>query len=240
LADRREHLPEKGVDLDDVQHYSSNARIHGLSDGIFGVAMTLLVLEIAVPAADLSHDAIVTLLTHELPKILVYAMSFIILGTYWVGHAIQFHYIIRADRPLMVRTVVFLLFVTFVPFSTAFLGNHHEDRLAIAVYCANLALCGLANVATLAHATKDPLMLHAAMDKRIFRGITASFLAGPLMYLIAFLVSLVNVTAAFVICVAVPILTFFPNPFWGRIFARFARNRAAADEEAAAERAEAR
>jgi uncharacterized membrane protein len=236
-VDRRAHLPEKVVDLDDADHYSGVGRIHGLSDGVFAVAMTLLVLPLVVEPG-LKADEVQNALVAMLPKLLVYAMSFIILGTYWVGHAIQFHYVIRADRPLMVRTILFLFFVSLVPFSTAFLGNYPENRIAIAVYCVNLAICGIANVATLLHATKDPLMLHRAMDRRIFRGVRAAFLGGPLLYAVAFLLSLVSVRAAFVLCVAVPIVTFFPNPFWGRVYARFVGNRAAAEEEEAAARRE--
>jgi uncharacterized membrane protein len=236
VADKRAHLPESVVHLDDVQHYSSNHRLVGLSDGVFAVAMTLLVLEVVVPAG-LGRDELLHTLQEELVKILVYGMSFIILGVYWIGHAIQFHYVIRADRPLMVRTVIFLFFVTLVPFSTKLLGDYWKEALPIGIYCANLALCGVALVSTLTYATKDPLMLHPVMDRRIFRGIRAAYLTGPILYAVAFLVSLVNTPAAFVVCVAVPILTFFPNPFWGRVFARFVGNRGAAEEEEAQERA---
>lgn len=200
--------------LDDVQHYSGVHRISGLADGVFSIAMTLLVLEIAIPA---THEEF---LGDVLPHLLVFAMSFIILGTYWVGHAIQFHYVIRADRPLMVRTVLFLMFVSLVPFSTAFLAADRTDRLAIGVYTANLALCGLFMQNTLLYATRDPLMLHPVMDRRIFRGIRAAYVVGPMLYAIAFLVALGSPIAGFVICVAVPIMTFFPNPFWGRVYRR--------------------
>jgi uncharacterized membrane protein len=231
---KRAHLPEQVVDLDDADHYSDTSRIKGLSDGVFSIAMTLLAFTLIehLPGDDVAAMTAAGFVDSFGPSLLLYGMSFVILGTYWVGHAIQFHYIVRSDRPLMVRTVIFLMFVSIVPFSTAFLARYPTDRIAIAVYCANLALAGIANLGTLLHATKDPLMLHRVMDRRIFRGVRAAFLTGPILYVIAFLVSLASATAAFVVCVAVPILTFFPNPFWGRVYARLVGNR---DADGAAE-----
>jgi uncharacterized membrane protein len=198
---------------------------------VFSIAMTLLVLELAVPE---SRDVAERLAHFEhvlLWKMIVYAMSFIVLGSYWVGHSVAFHYIIRADRPLMVWTVLFLLFVALVPFSTAFLGTYPFDRLAIGVYCVNLVFCGLLLERGLAHATKDPLMLHRSFDRRIFRGTRTALLLGPGLFTVALAVSFVNAKAAFVLCVAVPLLTFFPNPLWGRMYRRMAAGREPPREE---------
>lgn len=203
--------------LDDVRHYSGVHRISGLADGVFSIAMTLLVLELTVPEASGAHAV---LEWEFLRKLLVYAMSFVILGTYWIGHAIQFHYVIRADRPLMVRTVMFLMFVSLVPFSTAFLGDHYTSRVAIGFYTANLALCGMMMQGNLLYATKDPLMLHDVMDQRVFRGIRAAYMVGPILYALAFLIATLSPIVGFAICVLIPIATFFPNPFWGKLYAR--------------------
>ncbi|MCA1812327.1 MAG: DUF1211 domain-containing protein [Halobacteriales archaeon] len=214
---QRPHIPAVVTDLDDTDHYSGTHRIAGLSDGVFSIAMTLLALplieELPRTAQPLAFQAF---LDAFLTPILVYAMSFIILGTFWIGHSIQFHYVVRSDRPLMVRTVLFLVFVSLLPFSTAYLSRFEEDHVAIALYCANLALCGVALHSSLIYATKDPKLLHRVFDKRIFRGLRISFLLGPTLYTLAFAVSLMSTRAAFLLCILVPILTFFPNPFWGK------------------------
>jgi uncharacterized membrane protein len=236
VADRS-HIPERVVDLDDADHYSDTSRIKGLSDGVFAIAMTLLAFTLieGMPAEAYTWDGF----THEFgTSLLVYAMTFIVLGVYWISHAIQFHYVIRADRPLMVRTVLFLVFVSLVPFTATYLGRFPDDRLAIGLYCADLALCGVALVGALLYATKDPLMLHRVMDQRILRALRAAYLSGPLLYLLAFLVALASPRIGFFLCISVPIITFFPNPFWGRIYARVIGNRAAAVEEEAHERDE--
>jgi len=218
----RPHIPDQVTSLDDVRHYSHVHRISGLADGVFSIAMTLLVLELVVPGHG-SDAELLAKLDDLYPKFLVYAMSFVILGAYWVGHAIQFHYVIRADRPLMVRTVMFLMLVSLVPFSTAFLGDNPTSRVTIGFYALNLALCGMLMHGMLLYATKDPLMLNDVFDKRIFRGVRIAYVLGPALYVVAFLVALVSPLAGFVICIAVPLLTFFPNPFWGKIYSRFTR-----------------
>jgi len=232
LRDARLHLPESVKHLDDADHYSDTSRIKSLSDGVFSIAMTLLAFTLIVDLPGAPYAGGDFLGAFGL-KLVVYAMSFVVLGVYWISHAIQFHYVVRADRPLMVRTIVFLVFVSLVPFSAHYLGTFTTDRLAIALYCADLALCGVALASMLLYATKDPLMLHPVMDRRIFRGLRAAYLAGPILYVLAFVVSIVSTRVAFFICVAVPIVTFFPNPFWGKIFARAVGNRAAAEEESA-------
>jgi uncharacterized membrane protein len=225
----RPHIPEKVHDLDHEAHYSDTSRIKALSDGVFSIAMTLLAFtliairpkEAATPQAFWDEFHV---------PLLVYAMSFILLGTYWVAHAIAFHYIVRSDRPLMVTTVIYLVFVSLVPFTTDYLGSFPYDRLAIGIYCANLILCGLALQQTLLYATKDPIMLNPVFDRRIFRGTRLALAVGPILFAVAFVVSMFNAVAGFVVCVAVPILTFFPNPFWGRLYRRFYQGRQPAQE----------
>lgn len=226
----RPHVPDEVVSLDDPDHYSGTHRIAGLADGVFAIAMTLLALTLiehlppgALSLAEFEH--------HFGVPLLVYGMTFIILGTYWVSHAIQMHYVVRADRPLMVRTVLFLIFVSLVPFSTGYLGTTARflDPLAIALYCANLALCGFALQRTLLYATLDPHMLHRVFDKRIFRALHVSFLIGPALYVVAGAVAWsVSPRVAFAMCVVVPVFTFFPNPFWGKLYARIVTDRKAA------------
>jgi uncharacterized membrane protein len=233
VEEKRRHLPEVVVDLDDVQHYSSTERIRALSDGVFSIAMTLLAFTLVEHIPNGAPLSPADYRTEFLGPGLVYTMSFVVLGTFWIGHAIQFHYIVRSDRPLMVRTVLFLVFVSLVPFTAAYLGRFNDNPIAIVAYTANVMACGLFLQGTLLYATKDPLMLHPVMDMRIFRGIRAAYLAGPILYAIALALAFVNPWVAFGMCVAIPILTFFPNPFWGKVYRRVVGNaRSKVDEDA--------
>ena len=101
-------------------------RIEALADGIFAVAMTLLVLDIKSPvnrefetAADLVNYLVA--LEHSFA---MYAISFFVLAIFWISHHLLFHFVRHVDRRLLWLNVGFLLLVTFVPFSTDLLGDH--------------------------------------------------------------------------------------------------------------------
>lgn len=122
----------------------SSERIAALSDGIFAVAMTLLALELHAPLREAIHGeqelrAALVLLA---PKILLYLMSFLTLGIFWVGQQTQLNHLERANRNLSWIHLCFLFAVTLMPFSTALLGEHLELRTALAWYWANIFLLG--------------------------------------------------------------------------------------------------
>ncbi len=119
-------------------------RLAALSDGIFAFAMTLLALDLRVPAAELVHSE------HDLghalagiaPRLLVYGMSFVTLGIFWNGQQVQFNYLARSDRNFTWIHIAFLASVTLIPFSTALLAQFIRYRLALVVYWLNIVLLG--------------------------------------------------------------------------------------------------
>src|SRR5712671_2408629 len=99
----------------------SRLRLDAISDGIFGVAMTLLVLTLVVPTAMEVHDAgnLWHALLELMPNVVTYFMSFLTLGIFWVAQETQSSEVERTDRDYTWIMLAFLLFVTLVPFSTA-------------------------------------------------------------------------------------------------------------------------
>lgn len=124
----------------------SAERLAALSDGVFAVAMTLLVLDLRAPAAEAIHGehdlwrALVTLA----PRLLMYMMSFLTLGIFWVGQQTQLNHLQRSDRSLTWIHLAFLFVVTVTPFSTALLAEYTRYRLALLVYWLNILLLGVA------------------------------------------------------------------------------------------------
>ena len=122
----------------------SAERLAALSDGVFAVAMTLLVLDLRAPAAGAIHSE------HELgrallalsPRLLMYMMSFMTLGIFWVGQQTQLNHLERSNRSLTWIHLTFLFVVTVTPFSTALLAEHTRYRTALVVYWVNIALLG--------------------------------------------------------------------------------------------------
>ena len=122
----------------------SAERLAALSDGVFAVAMTLLVLDLRAPAAEAirsEHDLGHALLALS-PRLLMYMMSFMTLGIFWVGQQTQLNHLERSSRSLTWIHLAFLFVVTTVPFSTALLAEHTHYRTALVVYWVNIALLG--------------------------------------------------------------------------------------------------
>ena len=119
-------------------------RLAALSDGIFAVAMTLLVLDLRVPAMaavqgerDLLHA-----LAALVPKLVMYAMSFLTLVIFWVGQQTQLNHLARSDRSLTWIHLAFLFAVTLTPFSTMLLAEYIAYRTALLLYWLNILLLG--------------------------------------------------------------------------------------------------
>jgi uncharacterized membrane protein len=120
-------------------------RLAALSDGIFAVAMTLLVLDLRIPATQLiqsEHD-LWHALTALSPQIVMYMMSFMTLGIFWVGQQTQLNYLARSNRTLTWIHIVFLFAVTVTPFSTRLLAEFPAYRTALLAYWVNLLLLGI-------------------------------------------------------------------------------------------------
>jgi uncharacterized membrane protein len=120
-------------------------RIGALSDGVFAIAMTLIVLEIHVP--ELSDGATDGDLWNALlllaPRFVTYLLSFLTLGIFWAGQQTQLNHMSRANRDLSWIYVGFLAFVALMPFTTSLLAEHIELRLALIIYWLNIVVLGM-------------------------------------------------------------------------------------------------
>jgi uncharacterized membrane protein len=124
-------------------------RVEALADGIFAVAMTILVLDLHVP--DLAHDAPDLLVQQQLaallPRAVAYVSGFVVLGTMWVGHHIHMHFIRRVDRTLLWINLLFLLSVTFIPFAVAVIGAFGPRKVPCLLYGADLMIAATSLIA---------------------------------------------------------------------------------------------
>ncbi len=138
------------------------SRIAALADGIFAVVMTLLVLDLKLPESFTAQtDADVWRSLVELKERFgAYALSFVVLGTYWVSHHLQFHFVHRVSRALLWLNLFFLLVVTLVPFSTNLLAGHGYLRAPIIVYGSHLLLLSLLLLLHLRHLRRHPELCH--------------------------------------------------------------------------------
>ena len=154
----------------------SAERLGSLSDGVFAFAMTLLVLDLRLPVAEAIHSE--SQLRHGLaalaPNLLTYLLSFMTLGIFWVGQHTQLSKVKRSERGLTWIHLVFLLMVTFVPFSTKLLAAFITYRTALAIYWLNIVGLGASLYWSWAYVAKAGLVkdeappgLDAAVRRRI-------------------------------------------------------------------------
>jgi uncharacterized membrane protein len=160
-------------------------RIAALSDGIFAVAMTLLVLDLRVPAAEAIHSE------HDLrhvlvalsPRLLIFIMSVMTNGIFWVGQQTQLNHFARSDRNLAWIHIAFLGCVSLTPFTTSLLAEFIHYRTALLVYWFNILLLGTILYWSWHYATRAKLLaedipgeIHPAVKSRIL--IAQSLYAG--------------------------------------------------------------
>jgi uncharacterized membrane protein len=188
----------------------AKSRIEALSDGIFAVAMTLLVLDIKPPAV-LEAAALPRELLALWPRCLSYAVSFLMLGIYWVGQHNQFHLIRCADRTLLWINIVFLMTTSFVPFSTALLSAYPLWPSAQAVYGANLIAIGLVLLWHWMYATQRHRLVDPELDDRMIRFVIRRILIGPVLFTLAIALSSLSAVASLALYVVAPLIYLLPG-----------------------------
>lgn len=189
------------------KEWMNTSRIQTLIDGIFAIAMTLLVLNLEIPdfPSDVTDATLSTFLIGMIPKFYVYGLSFILLAVFWrVNHG-QFHFIKKADMALIWINVSWLLFVALVPFSTILIGEYGDLQSAALFFNSNMFIIGSLSFTNWYYAYKKDL---TDMDKspqtfRRYMGINLSF---PLASLIAIGVSLVHPTLSTTVYATIPII----------------------------------
>jgi uncharacterized membrane protein len=138
-------------------HEKVLGRILAFSDGVFAFAITLLILDVRLPAETLKANLGSTLISLW-PNYMAFLLSFVVIGIHWSTHVRLFRDIIRYDQKLIWLNLLFLLFIVVIPFSTSLLSLHLV-RLSVIVYAALMACAGYMHTVLRLHAgNKDRLI----------------------------------------------------------------------------------
>jgi uncharacterized membrane protein len=163
---------------------NETARIEAFSDGVFAIAITLLIIEIHVPhhehAAALGHD-----LLRLWPSYLGYLTSFLTIGVMWVNHHVVFSYITRADRTLMFLNTLLLLMIAFVPFPTAVLAQFIETdgaRAGAVLYGATLTVTAVVFFVWWRYSAHERRLIGDHVSDEQIDEITRAYNPGTLLY----------------------------------------------------------
>lgn len=187
----------------------STGRIETLVDGVFAIVLTLLVLEIHAPEGT-SETQLIHQLLALYPKLISFAISFVILGIFWFGHRMEYHYIRRSDRILIWLNLLFLMCITFIPFSASLLGENLEYRTATIVYGFNLIAAGVVRYIHWRYATDGHRLVDLDMDVQIIHKVGRIFLVVPFIYLFTICLSFLSITISLILYALVPALYIRP------------------------------
>jgi uncharacterized membrane protein len=167
-------------------------RLVFFSDAVIAIAITLLVVTLALPEAT---ENVGDALLDRWPQMLSYVLSFLVIGVFWMAHHRIFRYVRSIDQRLIWLNLLFLMCVAFIPFPTGVLGDHDGSRGAIVFYAATIGLTGtvLASIwQYLIHAGH----LNERADAKIVRYLTRRSLVTPISFLVSIPLSFVSLRLA--------------------------------------------
>lgn len=193
-------------------------RIEAFSDGVFAIAVTLLVLNIG--SGSIGKTPIDIALVKLLPDILAYILSFMIIGVYWVAHHTMMHYVTTVDRNALWINNLTLMCIAFMPFSTQLLSRYPASPVSFLVYCVTLSA---------ANVTGSWFWLYLSFRKRyVDKTVTDEFARQVLLlhlspigiYALAFFLSFFSGIASSILMGIVPLFFILPNPMFRRLLSR--------------------
>jgi uncharacterized membrane protein len=196
----------------------STGRIEAFSDGVFAIAITILILELGIP--ELPKTMPKELIAQELGrkllelwpgKLVAYMLSFVVIGTYWVSHHMVFHHIRHSNRMLLWLNILFLLCVSFIPFPAALLGHYFEQRIAVIIYAATLGFTSLVSQAIWLYASRGRRLVNEDISPDIVSEISRKNLTGALIYACAIAASFVSLPLSIGLLLLAPVLFVLPS-----------------------------
>ena len=191
------------------------ARVEAFSDGVFAIAITLLILIIEPPRSGVH-------LGHELlrlwPSYLAYAISFLTIGIMWVNHHTIFRHFARVDRPLLFLNIALLMLIAFVPFPTRvaaeFLRSDEDRRAAALLYGTTMTITAIFFFAVWFYGSRR--LLRGDADRREVSGITRSYLPGAPTYGLSTLLAFVDARASLILFAAIAVFYALSSSLFGR------------------------
>jgi uncharacterized membrane protein len=173
----------------------NKSRVETFSDGVFAIAITLLVLTIAQPGAaeygDLGHA-----LVHRWPSLAAYAVSFVVIGIMWVNHHTVFSQLQHVDRGLFYWNLGLLMTIVFIPYPTEVFGQalrlHEGAKTAAVLYSSTMAVNAVMWSGLWLHASRGRRLLQDEFPESQRTVSTVLFTGGTVLYLISVGVALIN------------------------------------------------
>ena len=192
-------------------------RVEAFSDGVFAIAITLLILAVGIEQS-LASGSLKHSLLHLWPAYIAYAASFLTVGIMWVNHHQIFRHFVRVDRVLLLLNILLLMCISFTPFPTRVVADHAQnasDRTAAAVlYGSTMTVTAICFFGVWYYGSRR--LLRSDTDMREVSGITRSYLPGAPTYAFATVIAFVSSIASLVLFSAIAVFYAISSSFFGR------------------------
>ena len=208
--------------MSDEDEAHSAHRLVQFSDGLFTVALTLLVIDIAVPnlPSGTSSDELTRQLWDQLPNIAAFALSFWVVGAYWLTHHRHYVFIQRYDGTLLLLNLLLLMTVCFIPWPTAVIGHFGNYFVAWVLYALSMAAMGLATAAVWFYASSRPALVEGVTPE-LRRFYMYRAIVTPAVFLISIPIAAVNLAVGEYTWIAIfVVLRLLSNRYRDQIGAR--------------------
>jgi uncharacterized membrane protein len=202
-----------GAGTPPIEDERATARIEAFSDGVFAIAITLLVLDLQVPRGRPDGTTLLRALVAQWPGYLAFVTSFATIGIMWINHHRLFSIIRRSDHMLLVFNGLLLLGVTFVPFPTALVAvyiKHPGAAVAAGVYNGTFVIISVFFNLLWRYASSGKRLLRHSAGGAEIQAITRAYSYGPALYGLAFLLALISVPASLAVDVGLALFWSLP------------------------------
>lgn len=190
----------------------SLSRFEAFSDGVFAIAITLLIIEVKAP--DLSHatpSEAVEKLIHIWPHLLGYVTSFLVIGVIWLNHHAMFHFLKRVDRTVLILNLFLLMCVAFIPFPTSLIGSYGHLQPVVIFYGLSLTLLGVVYNTLWFYVVRQYVSIEGLMHQKEIQIASRWTLGYPISYAIATALALLNTQLSVVLYTLIPLFYLFPS-----------------------------
>ena len=168
-------------------------RVVAFTDGVFAIAITLLVLNLSIP--DVRDERLAEELATQWPELLAYLLSFAVVGRFWLIHHRVFAAVSSFDSRLMSLNLTYLAFVVLVPFTTEVLGEYGDTSVAAMIYAAVLGVAALLNWLMIRHIVQRA-QVREELREETARYAGRGWLTIPAVFLLSVPVALITPYAA--------------------------------------------
>jgi uncharacterized membrane protein len=160
-------------------------RLSVFTDGVLAIIITILVLGIEVPKrGELGAQGLVAFLLRVEHDVVVYLLTFALIGSFWLQHHVLFHYVIRADRPLFFLNGLFLFLLSLSPFTTALAGEYRHSFIANTIFGLTFVLAGIVLFLMWRYCTAREYFLRKPIDPAVRRSMDRRILVAPAISLV--------------------------------------------------------